>query len=92
MVGHTLTNFMVTSIPTNSIVSIGVFVTYNGIVSLDRLKILIEKKFKLNNKHHIDSFSFVILFWKSYHHNTSSRFPLLPIVFLPIMVLIMPFP
>jgi len=31
-----------------------VFITYNGIVSLDRLKILIEKKIKLNNKHHID--------------------------------------
>jgi hypothetical protein len=92
MVGHTLTNFMVTSIPTNFIVFVVVFITYNGIVSSDRLKILIEKRFKLNNKHHIDSLSFVILFWKSYHHNTSSCFPLLSIVFLPIMVLIMPFP
>jgi hypothetical protein len=31
-------------------------ITYNQIVSLDRLKILIEKKFKFNNKHHIDFF------------------------------------
>jgi hypothetical protein len=91
MVGHTLTNFMVTFISTNFIVSIGVFITYNGIVSLDRLKLRIEKNFKFNNKHHIDSFSFVMLFWKSYHHKTSSRFPLLPI-FVPIMVLIVPFP
>jgi len=49
MVGRTLTNFMVTSIPTNFIVFVVVFITYNGIVSLDRLKILIEKKFKLHN-------------------------------------------
>jgi len=56
MVGHALTNFMVTSIPTNFIVSTVVFITYNGIVSLDKLKVLIEKKIKLNNKHHTDFF------------------------------------
>jgi hypothetical protein len=47
MVGHALTNFMVTFIPTNFIVFSVVFITYNGIVSLDRLKNLIEKKSSL---------------------------------------------
>jgi hypothetical protein len=47
MVGHTLTNLMVTSIPTNFIVYAVVFIRYNGIVSLDRLKILIEKNSSL---------------------------------------------